>query len=316
MNELALFAGAGGGILGGKLLWWRTVCAVERDAYAAAVLAQRQNDGCLDPFPIWSDVETFDGQPWRGIIDVVSGGFPCQDISCAGKGKGITGERSGLWGQMARIVRDVRPRFVFVENSPMLTSRGLGTVLADLAEMGYDAEWCVLGACDAGAPHKRDRMWILAHAQPARLEGLGANSREPSISESGNDGPSFPEREHFNTNGHRRKVSEEPLADAARVQQGREIERAERERIGAGGESNNVGYSYGIDRRAGTGGEKTPQAMFAGWWLTEPGLGRVAHGVADRVDRLKAIGNGQVPQVAAMALRIMWERLERTEGER
>ncbi len=163
MNELALFAGAGGGILGGKLLVWRTVCAVEWDAYAASVLVARQNDGALDPFPIWDDVQTFDGRPWRGIVDVVSGGFPCQDISAAGKGAGITGEKSGMWKHMARIIGEVRPCYAFVENSPMLTGRGLGTVLGDLAEMGYDAEWCVLGASDVGAPHKRERIWILAY---------------------------------------------------------------------------------------------------------------------------------------------------------
>ncbi|MBV8666767.1 MAG: DNA cytosine methyltransferase [Burkholderiaceae bacterium] len=108
MNELALFAGAGGGILGGKLLGWRTVCAVERDAYAAQVLAQRQNDGILQPFPIWSDIETFDGRPWNGFVDVVSGGFPCQDISVAGKGAGLSnGTRSRLWAEQARIIREV-----------------------------------------------------------------------------------------------------------------------------------------------------------------------------------------------------------------
>ncbi|WP_369751177.1 DNA cytosine methyltransferase [Pseudogulbenkiania sp. NH8B] len=88
LNELALFTGAGGGLLGGHLLGWRTICAVERDAYAAQVLAQRQNDGCLPAFPIWSDVCSFDGRPWRGLVDVVSGGFPCQDISAAGGGYG------------------------------------------------------------------------------------------------------------------------------------------------------------------------------------------------------------------------------------
>ena len=165
MRELALFAGAGGGILGGKLLGWRTVCAVERDAYAAQVLAQRQTDGCLDPFPIWSDVCSFDGRPWRGIVDVVSGGFPCQDISTAGKGAGIDGERSGLWGQMARIICEVRPRFAYVENSPALTSRGLHRVLGDLAEMGMDARWGVLGADDCGAHHERKRIWIVANAR-------------------------------------------------------------------------------------------------------------------------------------------------------
>ena len=172
LRELALFAGAGGGILGGHLLGWRTVCAVERDAYAASVLAQRQNDGCLKPFPIWSDVCSFDGRPWRGLVDVVSGGFPCQDISIAGKGAGLDGERSGLWREMARIIGEVRPRFVLVENSPMLTLRGLGTVLGDLASMGFDAEWGVLGANAIGANHKRERIWILANtnAQPARCE--------------------------------------------------------------------------------------------------------------------------------------------------
>ena len=96
MNELHLFAGAGGGILAGQLLGHRTVCAVEFEPYAQAVLVARQNDGSLPPFPIWDDVRTFDGKPWRGIVDLVAGGFPCQDISAAGKGAGISGERSGL----------------------------------------------------------------------------------------------------------------------------------------------------------------------------------------------------------------------------
>lgn len=162
LNELALFAGAGGGILGGRMLGWRTVCAVELDAHCASVLAQRQNDGCLDPFPIWSDVCTFDGSPWRGVVDVVSGGFPCQDISPAGKGAGIAGERSGLWREFARIIGEVRPSHVFVENSSALTSRGLDVVLGDLATLGFDAEWGVLGADAVGFPHGRQRMWIVA----------------------------------------------------------------------------------------------------------------------------------------------------------
>ena len=171
LNELALFAGAGGGILGGKLLGWRTVCAVERNPYAAAILAQRQNDGILQPFPIWDDVCTFDGKPWKGIIDVVSGGFPCQDISVAGTGKGLSGERSGLWSEFARIIREVEPRFVFVENSPALTFRGIDTVLGNLAEMGYNAAWGVFGADDVGAPHKRERIWIVAELANAYHAG-------------------------------------------------------------------------------------------------------------------------------------------------
>src|SRR6218665_691812 len=133
MNELAVFAGAGGGILSADLLGWRTLAAVENNRYAASVLVARQNDGSLPAFPIWDDVRTFDGKPWRGRVDVVSGGFPCQDISRAGKGAGISGERSGLWKHMARIIGEVRPRFAFIENSPDLVNRGLDIVLADLA---------------------------------------------------------------------------------------------------------------------------------------------------------------------------------------
>ncbi|WP_343251064.1 DNA cytosine methyltransferase [Stenotrophomonas indicatrix] len=151
------------------MLGWRTVCAVERDAHCASILAQRQNDGCLRPFPIWSDVCSFDGRPWRGAVDVVSGGFPCQDISPAGKGAGIRGERSGLWAEFARIVGDVRPGYVWVENSSALSTRGIDVVLADLASLGFDAEWCVLGADAVGFPHQRARMWILA-AHPERRQ--------------------------------------------------------------------------------------------------------------------------------------------------
>ena len=144
------------------LLGHAPVCAVEVDGYCQQVLSARQKDGSLPWFPIFGDVQQFDGKPWRGRVDVVSGGFPCQDISVAGKGAGIDGERSGMWAHMARIIGEVRPRYAFIENSPMLTSRGLDRVLADLAALGFDAEWGTLSAADVGAPHKRDRIWILA----------------------------------------------------------------------------------------------------------------------------------------------------------
>jgi DNA (cytosine-5)-methyltransferase 1 len=169
MNELHLFAGAGGGILGGMLLGHTCVCAVEIEPYCRKVLFQRQRDGILPKFPIWDDVTTFDGRPWRGKIDVVCGGFPCQDISCAGKGAGIEGERSGLWSEMARIIREVRPRYAFVENSPMLVGRGLAVVLGDLAEMGYDAKWGVIGSDQTGAPFRRARIWVVACSDKGRF---------------------------------------------------------------------------------------------------------------------------------------------------
>ena len=155
LNELHLFAGGGGGILGGILLGHTCVCAVEIEPYARQVLLARQRDGILPRFPIWDDIRTFDGNPWRGIVRTVCGGFPCQDISSCGNGAGIEGERSGLWGEMCRIIGEIRPENVFVENSPALTFRGLGRVLGDLAGMGYDAAWCVLGHDSFGGQHSR-----------------------------------------------------------------------------------------------------------------------------------------------------------------
>jgi len=281
MNELALFAGAGGGILGGKLLGWRTVCAVEWEQYPACVLAARQNDGLLESFPIWDDVQTFDGTAWTGLVDVISGGFPCQDISAAGKGAGIDGERSGMWREMARIIGEVRPKFVFVENSPMLTSRGLGVVLADLSKMGFDAEWGVIGAADVGANHQRDRIWIVAKQM---ANPCGTGSHEHKL-----DGM-------FNA----RKIC------------GSISQQSEN-----GGKQMAVTKSTGLERWNNRRDIKSHESRLGqiGWpiegnWLIEPDLGRVANGVAARVDRIKAIGNGQVPLCAATAWNILKGRLD------
>ena len=246
MNELALFAGAGGGILGGKLLGWQTVCAVECDPYAASVLAARQNDGSLELFPIWDDVRTFDGRPWRGIVDVISGGFPCQDISYAGKGEGIDGERSGLWSEMARIIGEVRPRYVFVENSPAIIRRGLTRVVSDLATLGYDSRWRCLSAVELGAPHRRNRFWLLT--TDTNQEHLANHHGQGQLQQS----------------------------------------RAQQESL----------------RWSGYGSEQSRRRV---WWAAEPSVGRVADGVAHRMDRLKCLGNGQVPAVAARAWTLLAE---------
>ena len=165
MNELHLFAGGGGGILGGMLLGHTCVCAVEIEEYPRKILFQRQRDGILPGFPVWDDVRTFDGRPWRGKVDVVCGGFPCQDLSIANpKGKGIDGSRSGLWSEMARVISEIRPRFAFVENSPQLVGRGLARVARDLAGLGYVARWGVMGGHATGSCANGERLWLLAHA--------------------------------------------------------------------------------------------------------------------------------------------------------
>ena len=352
MNELALFAGAGGGILGGHLLGWRTVCAVEWESYPASVLCARQNDGLLPPFPIWDDVQTFDGKPWRGIVDVISGGFPCQDISAAGKGAGIDGERSGMWGEMARIIHEVRPRFVFVENSPMLTSRGLGQVLGDLASMGFDARWGVLGAADVGANHQRDRIWIVArwkgdlpHAQHDRIRWW--EQQQKSVKEAHGeiaDSASIGSQEQANeclleSEGRGEFQSEQPRYTSnvanTRCELWDERDSGDldtQEEIGTSSPifNQSSGEGCGENQVANTReirpcGKKTEQGMarklrFAecgvdrNWWQREPefvprttqrNMGGVVDGVASRVDRLKAIGNGQVPLCAATAWRIL-----------
>jgi DNA (cytosine-5)-methyltransferase 1 len=166
--------------LGGKLLGWRTVCAVELDAHCRRILLARQRDGFLPKFPIWDNVETFDGKPWRGHADVVTGGFPCQDVSVGNPyGQGLEGTRSGLWREMARIIGEVRPLHAFVENSPAIVHRGLGRVLGDLAELGYHARWGVLGAGHFGAWHLRERFWLVA-TDSLRQRGQGRGIEQVS----------------------------------------------------------------------------------------------------------------------------------------
>jgi DNA (cytosine-5)-methyltransferase 1 len=360
LNELALFAGAGGGILGGKLLGWRTVCAVEWEPYPASVLVARQNDGLLPPFPIWDDVQTFDGKPWRGIVDVVSGGFPCQDISAAGKGAGIDGERSGMWGHMARIIGEVRPRYVFVENSPMLVTRGLERVLGDLTVLGYDTKWTVMGAADVGANHKRDRIWIKAHLPNSNSisHAMRGNSQdyaervargyEPrgSISDSRSgcqDGArKSSQLAHSSQAGEQWKCSiqtdgcsggifgqdnAENAKESTNVGDVQELAQSQRkglegqwsqprqQEVAQPGDSGTLAHTQNsrdvwrqwqlgfAEQKHHSGGGSTNGSRE--WWEAEPNVGRVANGVAARVDRLKAIGNGQVPLCAATAWRTL-----------
>jgi len=296
MNELALFAGSGGGILGGHLLGWRTIAAVEIEDYPRRVLLQRQADGFLPRFPVWDDICTFDGHPWRGKVDVISGGFPCQDISAAGKGDGLDGERSGLWTHMARVVSEVRPPFVFVENSPMLTTRGGTRVIADLAQMGYDTKWTVMGAADIGAPHQRDRMWIVSrqreffsHPQHHR-NGWGKQQQESPTQEIG-------------VTAYTQRKGLEGQSDSGEQ---------EVSWIGSGSPLANPKNKGDVWREWELGftqqeynSRGSPTHGGGEWWSVEPSLGRVAHGVAHRVDRLKAIGNGQVPLCAATAWQLL-----------
>lgn len=305
MHELALFAGAGGGILAGQLLGWRTIAACEIEPYPRAVLLHNQKLGNLPHFPIWDDIRTLDGTPFREYIDIVTGGFPCQDISSAGKGAGITGTRSGLWSEMHRIIREVRPRYAFMENSPMLTSRGLGRVLGDLAEIGYHAAWLVLGAADCGAPHRRDRIWILAEDIPHSLQqrcGWQQCCKEmeatPQPCQSGTDGdlanPSSIRLEAYGLQrgGPRTSASERAAAEF-------------------GGASAGVVSDTHLPGRqeqrseepAGTQHKTTQRNS---WWSFEPNVGGSLNGMADKLDNNKYLSN-EAKEHGKKILRNLWK---------
>lgn len=288
LHSFHLFAGAGGGILADILLGHIPIGAIEINQYCRETLLARQTDLILPRFPIWDDVNTFrsDNPACALFIErlvgmseelIISGGFPCQDISVAGKGSGITGERSGLWKEMFRIIREVRPRFAFVENVPALVSRGLDTVLGDLASIGYDAEWCVLGADDCGAPHHRKRIWILAYSQ-------GERTRD--------------ERENIRT-----KCGEINTFNNAGRDSGGNDRQKYRKIVS---DSEGEGFQKSVEERRE---KRFPESQLHSWWETEPGMGRVVDGMAYRVDRIRALGNGQVPIVAATAWSILMNRL-------
>lgn len=158
MRELALFSGSGGGILGGKLLGWRTVCAVEIDAFCREVLLRRQMDGCLPRFPVWDDVRTFRGEPWRGFVDIVTGGFPCQAWSSAARGRNVS---SNLWPEMLRIIGEICPRYVLAEN---VDEGAIIAAQADLDTCGYATRRARIAAAHVGADHPRSRWWLVANA--------------------------------------------------------------------------------------------------------------------------------------------------------
>jgi DNA (cytosine-5)-methyltransferase 1 len=262
----SLFSGIGGFDLGFERAGMEIKYQVEIDPFCQKVLAKHFPDAKR-----YGDIRTIETLDY---VDVICGGFPCQDISGANpNGQGLDGERSGLWYEFARIIRAVKPRWVVVENVARLLSinngRDFGIVLADLASSGYDAEWDVLPAAAFGAPHLRERVFIVAHAQSDKGGRIFKRRMAPHFRASGQDvanatGTRFPKRR-------RTPVGEQSGAVA-------QLERRNRTR---GELQNDAGFR-----------------TFAGWWAVEPNVGRVADGVPARVDRLKGLGNAVVPQIA------------------
>jgi len=264
MKELSLFTGAGGGLLGSLLLEWETIGYVEYNEYCQRIIRARIDDGILHNAPIFGDIKLFISEgyaeAYKGLVDVISGGFPCQPFSTAGSGQGEDDTRN-MWPYTIECVRIIKPRYCFFENVRGLLSAGansdnpewelgktpadfvsyFGTILSDLSNSGYDGRWKVISAAEVGAPHKRDRVWIVAYSQ-----------QDSSIMHNGTLG------------GTQTKVS----------QRGEQL-------------------------------SSRPQIRDGAWWLSEPAVCRVDDGMANRLDRTEAIGNGQVPEV----VRAAWEIL-------
>jgi DNA (cytosine-5)-methyltransferase 1 len=337
LHGLDLFSGIGGISLALQP-WVRTVCYVENEPYAQQVLRERIADGRLDDAPIWDDVRTFDPGPWRGLVDIVAGGFPCQDISTAGRGAGLAGERSGLFFEIARIADVLRPRFIFLENVAAICADGRGgwDVVGALAALGYDARWGVLSAFEVGAPHLRERWWCLAHARGQRRQqvtgspyghegenerGAAPNPNEPAGRREGRRGRNLADAESLRGPAIERDEPDGVLSGV------RDIPNAASQRGREGlcwaegqGPSGRTGHAdqlhANLPQPGGTGSSQRqgPQAQWAqpavagsGFWATEPDVGRVAHGIPARVDRLRGLGNSVVPACAREAFRRLLE---------
>lgn len=300
MNELSLFSGIGGGLLGTKLLGWKCIGAVEIEKYPCKILEQRIKDKCFEPFPIWNiDIREFNkryAKLYRGVADVITAGFPCQPFSVAGKRQGADDERN-MWPATIECIRLVRPRYVLLENVPgLLTSGYLGTILRDLAESGYDIRWRCLSAAEVGSNHKRNRLWIVAYTEYAEATRQREYGGE-RLSESKSIRLSKSSEDVANTANPRtqgmRKRKDQTVENMVDTSQSGLPEWNERRIITEKGESS---------QREKFSGDN---AASRGWWSVEPDVGRLAYGISNRLDRLKAIGNAQVPAV----VKAVWELL-------
>lgn len=262
LRLLDLFSGIGGFSLGlERSGGFETVAFCEIDHFCRRVLAKH-----WPKVPCYDDVRQLSAERLAadGIaVDVICGGFPCTDISVAGKGAGLSGPQSGLWREYARLIGELRPRFVIVENVAALLGRGLSDVLGDMAALGYDAEWNCIPASAVGAPHRRDRFWLVADSCGLRRNPLGYKQ---SLQRIRMEGQSF-------------------VADSNCPQ--------------CEGNSS----SFGILA-------EHADISCAGRWASEPAVGRVAHGVPNRVDRLRGLGNAVVPQIPELIGRAIMESMQ------
>lgn len=305
VNVLSLCSGYGGLDLGVDLATGgstRTICYVEREAFAAAILACRMAEEAMDEAPVWSDLRTFDGRPWRGLVDCITGGYPCQPFSQAGKRLGEQDERH-LWPDIARIIGEVEPGVVFFENVSGHLSLGFDAVRTDLERLGYRVAAGLFSAAEVGASHRRERLFILgvADSRGERPQGFCQGGAEAWSARRGGG------------------------TDLADTMHGDEWRRGSECNVDAGQQAGSGGRccaSDSPDDLLADLGPFPPGPTDTIAWrriladrpdlapATQSGVCGVADGGAARMDRLRILGNGVVPLVAAYAFTSLWACLE------
>lgn len=282
LRALDLFSGIGGiSVALGD--YARTIGYVEIDKYAQSVLLSRMADGDIETAPIFRDITKLDGTKLCGSVDLICGGFPCQDLSVAGRGKGLAGERSGLFFEIIRLVKEISPRFVFLENVPAIRIRGLSEVVNAFTEIGYDCRWTCLSAASVGAPHKRERWFLLGYSKhngqfaAEKPRSDGKNNKEESSREIGS-------------------------SQLERASEYRDVQR--------NFPDSEISDSMcdGLERhgqKSFRNGKKLNHACDDSWWSVKPAVGRVANELSHRVDRIKCLGNSVVP----LQVKTAFERL-------
>jgi DNA (cytosine-5)-methyltransferase 1 len=269
LNGLDLFSGIGGISLA-LSDWVRPIAYCEIDPYCQGVLLSRQSAGYVVRAPIWDDIRTLRSSTLGSSIDLIYGGFPCQDISIAGHGKGLAGERSGLFWEIHRLAKEILPKFIFLENVPAITSRGGLTVIRAFAEMGYDCRWCVISAASIGALHRRERWFLLAYSNGNNLRKQYKPKQHQSKALSCSDGvKKYVANTMRKGCQNREKEGQDQASEEPTLRADRESERI---RL---------------------------------WKETVSSMDRTTHGIPNRVDRVRALGNSVVPEQAKEAFKIL-----------